>query len=179
MEDNKNNAGYWKEKLNLQAHPEGGWFAETYRAQDTVRHQGLPARFPGDRSAGTAIYFLLEGNEKSWLHRLRADELWHHYTGASLVLEMILPDGSYQVSYLGPDAEQQEQFQLLVPAGSWFGAYLRTDGSTEGEKGEHQFSLVGCTTAPGFDFADWELAQKDAVLQEFPQHRELIERLTF
>lgn len=156
------------EQLALARHPEGGWFKETYRASDKLAAQALPARFDGDRSASTAIYFLLEAGDISALHRIQSDEVWHFYAGAPLRVHGIFPDGAYQEWKLGANLAAGEHFQAVVPAGCWFGAELA----------EGDFALVGCTVAPGFDFADFELAQAKQLLACYPQHAELIHRLT-
>ena len=156
------------EQLALARHPEGGWFKETYRASDTLGAQALPARFGGDRSVSTAIYFLLEAGDISALHRIQSDEVWHFYAGSALRVHGIFPDGRCQEWKLGANMAAGEQFQAVVPAGCWFGAELAADG----------FALVGCTVAPGFDFADFELAQAQQLLDRYPQHAALIQRLT-
>lgn len=162
-------ADFWIRHLSLQPHPEGGYFAETYRSAEVLPQPALPARFSGDRALSTAIYFLLEGTQFSALHRIRADELWHFYTGESLHVVVLTPAGTPYTIRLGPDAAAGEVFQAVVPAGSWFGSYL---------PGGTGFALVGCTVAPGFDFADFELGTRAQVLALFPQHQALVERLT-
>ena len=161
-------AQQWIERLDLQPHPEGGWYRETYRASLLLPHSALPDH-SGGRSASTAIYFLLAGEQFSALHRLRSDEVWHFYTGSSLIVHVIAPDGDYQQLLLGSDAESGEHFQAIVPAGCWFGLSLRQPNT---------YALVGCTVAPGFDFADFEMAQRDQLTTQYPQHRTTIERLT-
>lgn len=129
----------------------------------------LPPRFPGARCLSTAIYFLLAGDERSLLHRIRSDEVWHFYDGAGLVLFVISPDGALRETRLGRDAGRGEVLQAIVPAGAWYGAAVTDPAS---------YSLVGGTVAPGFDFADFELADRASLLREFPQHRAVIDRLT-
>jgi hypothetical protein len=162
-------ASFWIDRLGLQPHPEGGYFAETYRSAETVAQAALPNRFSGERALSTAIYFLLEGTQTSALHRIQADELWHFYAGTPLHVAVIDPTGHLTTIRLGPNAAAGETFQAVVPAGCWFGS-SRLDA--EG------YSLVGCTVAPGFDFADFELATRAKLLVLFPQHRALIDRLT-
>ncbi|WP_395017272.1 cupin domain-containing protein [Dongia sp.] len=158
------------EQLQLQPHPEGGWFRETYRAAESVVAAALPRRFNGERSISTAIYFLLEAGQCSHLHRIKADEVWHFYAGDPLDVVEIDPAGSLRTTRLGGGL----LYQHVVPAGSWFGAAPAADSrfSPTG------FSLVGCTVAPGFDFADFELAGRDALLAEYPRHQDWIRRLT-
>ncbi|GAA4411521.1 hypothetical protein GCM10023187_37520 [Nibrella viscosa] len=162
-------AADWVTRLALQPHPEGGYFTETYRSTETIAQTALPPRFAGDRSVGTAIYFLLESRHYSTLHRIQADEIWHFYTGGPLEVFVIDPVGKLSVIRLGNNPDQGEVFQAVVPAGCWFGA--KPAAGTE-------YALVGCTVAPGFDFADFELGQREILLRAYPQHRAVIEMLT-
>ena len=155
--------------LKLHPHPEGGWYRETYRATENVPRSGLPERFDGPRSHATAIYFLLSSATFSALHRIKSDEQWHFYTGSSLTVHVIHPDGRYEPLKLGSNLAQGETFQTVVPHGCWFGATVDAPDS---------FALVGCTVAPGFDFADFEMAECESVGKQFPQHAALIRRLT-
>ncbi|MCA9730617.1 MAG: cupin domain-containing protein [Deferribacteres bacterium] len=164
-----NHADYWIDKLHLSAHPEGGYFRETYRAEEKIAHRALPDRFNGDRNYSTAIHFLLKGNQKSLFHRIQADEMWHFYSGSALTIHVITPDGKYSTLPLGPDAESGQCFQQLVPANTWFGATVNDSSS---------FSLVGCTVAPGFDFADFEFGNKNWLIKLCPAQKSLIESLT-
>ncbi|GAB4036419.1 cupin domain-containing protein [Spirosoma jeollabukense] len=162
-------AAYYANTLNMLPHPEGGYFAETYRSAETISQAALPDRFNGARAFGTAIYFLLERHHISALHRIQSDEIWHFYEGGTLEVSVISPTGELTIIRLGRNPDQNEVFQAVVPAGSWFGSKpaVGTD-----------FSLVGCTVAPGFDFADFEMADRATLLAEFPQHRSVIETLT-
>lgn len=148
--------------LNLQPHPEGGYYKETYRAAGTIPRAVLPNSFRGDRAYSTAIYYLLPEGARSRLHRLAADEIWHFYLGGPLTLAQILPGGSVERVDLGPDPVLGHRLQHAVPAGSWFGARCNPAAA---------FSLVGCTLAPGFDFAEFEIGDKDRLIQEFPGAR--------
>ena len=158
----------WIDRLNLQPHPEGGFFRETYRATLTLPQSALPGH-TGARAASTAIYFLLTGDQFSAFHRIRSDELWHFYAGSSLIVHVIQPGGDYLQLLLGSNTDQGEQFQAVVPAGCWFGSSLRQPDT---------YALVGCTVAPGFDFADFEMAKREALAAQYPQHRSIIARLT-
>jgi len=153
----------------MQPHPEGGFYAETYRSVEQIAQSALPDRFSGARSFSTAIYFLLEGHHRSMLHRIQSDEVWHFYAGGPLNIYVITPDSELSVIRLGSNPENGEVFQAVVPAGCWFGS-KPADGV--------DFSLVGCTVAPGFDFADFELADRESMLQQFPKWREVIELLS-
>lgn len=162
-------AAFWIKQLGLVRHPEGGWFRESYRSAETIPRSGLPARFDEKRTFATAIYFLLEQGDISALHRLKSDEIWHFYVGASLTVHVIDPDGKHGETMVGRDVEAGEQLQAVVPADCWFGAELAGDGD---------YALVGCTVSPGFDFNDFELASRDDLTALFPGHAALIQRLT-
>lgn len=153
----------------MQKHPEGGWFAETYRSPEGLAGHALPPRYGGPRAFATAIYFLLEGHEFSAFHRIASDEGWHFYAGAPLLLWQIGESGQLSQLRLGPDPDQGQVFQAHVPAGSWFAASPEDPAS---------YTLLGCTVAPGFDFADFELASREALSRQYPQHSSLITQLT-
>lgn len=169
MDDLMNDAERWIEALQLRPHPEGGWFREFYRAPETIPQQSLPGRFGGDRHFSTAIYFLLKRSEFSALHRIKQDELWHFYDGTSLKIHIIDPAGRYSVKTLGRNIESGEGLVAVVKAGSLFGAMVADPDS---------FALVGCTVAPGFDFADFELPDREQILNQYPQHHDIINKLT-
>jgi predicted cupin superfamily sugar epimerase len=160
---------FYIESLTMQPHPEGGYFAESYRSGETMIASALPDRFAGDRVFSTAIYFLLESHHISALHRIQADEVWHFYAGGPLDIFVIDPAGELSIIHLGSDLANRQVFQAVVPAGYWFGS-KPAPGTT--------FSLVGCTVAPGFDFADFEMAERATLLAQYPQHRAVIEQLT-
>ena len=150
--------------LHLAPHPEGGFFRETFRAPLTLA--GLP--HGGRRSASTAIYFLLPAGAFSAFHRVRADEAWHFYDGDPLELHTLLADGTHRVELLGRDWDAGQRPQTVVPAGVWQAAAPRGEG----------FSLVGCTVAPGFDFADFEMPPRAELLAALPDHAEVIRRFS-
>jgi len=160
-------AVYWIRTLGLQPHPEGGYYCQTYRA-DLVLEK-LPPRFSGSRPASTAIYFLLDSKNFYAFHRLQSDELWHFHLGAPLTVHVIDPDGRYSEIRLGSDPEAGEVLQAVVKAGCWFASHIRNEKS---------FALVGSTVAPGFDFEDFELAERDKLVEVYPQYRDVITRLT-
>lgn len=162
-------AAYWINKLGLVKHPEGGYFIQTYKTNEIIPLNGLPDRFTGARVFSTAIYYLLPGEEFSAFHRIKSDEVWHYYTGSSLTLHIIDLNGEYSRIVIGGNAEEEQVFQAVVKAGCWFGA---TVDDTEG------YTLVGCTVAPGFESADFELAKRDHLDALYPQHRQIIDKLT-
>lgn len=161
-------AQYWIKSLGLQPHPEGGFYKETYRASESIPAKGLPGRFTGGRSFSTAIYFLLRSEDRSLFHRIKSDELWHFHAGSALSI-YILDHKEVKVLMLGPEIEKGQSLQVVVPANTWFGALVNEP--------DH-YTLTGCTVAPGFDFADFELAERHALLDTYPQHRKEIELLT-
>ncbi|CAB1068956.1 FIG018171: hypothetical protein of Cupin superfamily [Olavius algarvensis Delta 1 endosymbiont] len=163
------NAEYWINKLDLRSHPEGGYFKETYRSREVIAKQALPARFSGDRVFSTCIYFLLNQKEFSAFHVIQQDELWHFYEGSSLTIHIIDPSGEYTAVKLGTRIDRGESFQAVVRAGCWFAAAV---DDTEA------YALVGCTVAPGFDFADFKLADRKMLVELYPAHREMIEKYT-
>lgn len=130
------------------------------------RHGGF-ARSILDR--GARARFLLPGGRVSARHRIKSDELWHFHAGSGLTLSVIHPSGRLEQVALGPDAERGERLQAVVPVGCWFGASVADRAS---------YALVGCTVAPPFEFADFELGDRARLLAEYPQHGDLIERLT-
>ncbi len=163
------NAQTWITRLGLAAHPEGGYYREVYRSGESVRGAALPPRYSGGRVFSTAIYYLLNGGQVSRFHRLRTDEIWHYYAGAGALIHALKPDGSYARIRLGPNPRRRQDFLAVLERGWWFGAEVSSPGS---------FVLAGCTMAPGFEFADFELARRGDLLAAFPAQRLLIERLT-
>ena len=160
-------ADYWIKKLHLEPHPEGGYFREVYRSEEQI--QDLPPRYEGSRSFSTSIYFLLKGGECSVFHRLLSDEAWHFYEGSPLELYMLDHRGDLEKVTLGRNAGRGEHLQFLVKNGIWFAARPQ-DPLT--------YSLMGCTVAPGFDFRDFEMDDRDSLIRRYPVHRDLISEFT-
>jgi len=152
------------EQLGLAPHPEGGFYRETFRAPLVLG--GLPHGAP--RSASTAIYFLLPAGAFSAFHRVRSDEVWHHYGGDPLALHAVDERGAHSVVRLGRDLSAGEAPQAIVAANAWQAA----------EPLGERYSLCGCTVAPGFDFADFELADRAELSARFPELAPLVARLT-
>ncbi|CAA0836855.1 Unknown protein [Striga hermonthica] len=178
-------------KLNLKPHPEGGFYAETFR--DTSVHLSrshLPPQYKVDRPVSTSIYFLLPSGSVSHLHRIPCAETWHFYMGEPLtIVELNENDGSVKLTCLGPDPLAENQVvQHVVPPNVWFGAFPTKDIdiSSEGlaakratRDSEQHFSLVGCTCAPAFQFDDFELAKRVELVSRFPEYESLVSILTF
>jgi predicted cupin superfamily sugar epimerase len=162
-------AKLWIDGLQLRRHPEGGWFRETYRCEEVVAGASLPPRFRGDRAFSTAIYFLLDGEDFSALHRIKQDEVWHFYDGSAVTLHVIDSEGTYSTIKVGRDHRAGEVPQAVAKAGCLFGATVNDTRS---------YALVGCTVAPGFDFADFEMPGREELCGLYPRHRQVIERLT-
>jgi uncharacterized protein len=150
-------------QLSLQPHPEGGYFAETYRSA-----LELDTEF-GKRNVATAIYFLLTAGNFSAFHRIKSDEGWHHYEGDVVHVHVIHTHGAYECIRLGKNATAGEVQQAMVPAHAWFASECI---------GENGYALVGCTVSPGFDFQDFELAKRLALQSTFPTQKAIIHRLT-
>jgi predicted cupin superfamily sugar epimerase len=165
----KLSADYWIEKLQLSTHVEGGAYTRTYSADTIISQTNLPPGFHGPRPVATAIYFLLKKDQFSAMHRIASDELWHFYYGDPLIVYEIDTSGNLTEHLLGSNPENNEHFQCTVKAGSWFGSKVKDGGD---------FSLVGCTVSPGFDFADFELGERNELLKLYPQHAATIEMLT-
>ena len=157
------------EKLKLKKHPEGGYFAEYYRSGEKIHKEHLPARFNGSRVFSTGIYFLLIGNDFSSFHKLKAEEIWHFYSGSPLILYEIKENGNLQKTFLSGDVDKDTQFTKDVKAGGWLAAEVMDKNS---------YSFAGCTVSPGFEFDDFELAKRKNLINLYPQHRNIIEKLT-
>ena len=155
-------------QYQLLPHPEGGYYKETYRSNAIIQKEALPEGFSGDRNCSTAIYFLLEQGNFSAFHRIKSDECWHFYAGQTLLIYVIEPNGNSYTIKLGSDVENEEVFQAMVPANSWFASEPAPNSS---------YCFVGCTVSPGFDFADFELAKKNELSALYPTHKDLINRL--
>jgi len=156
-------------KLQMNPHPEGGFYKETYRSNGLISKSSLSKGFSGDRNYATAIYFLLTSENFSAFHRIKQDEIWHYYNGSSLYVHVIGLDGVYRKYAVGMQLDQGELPQLVVPAGCWFASSVKDTNS---------YSLVGCTVSPGFDFNDFELAEREALIKEYPDHKKVITQYT-
>ena len=162
MGKTENHAGYWVEKLRLQPHPEGGYYKEVYRSADEVS----VTRSDGNKNAITSIYYLLEKNDFSAFHRISSDEIWYFHKGDALIVHTLENEGELNSVELSDN--YSGVFSHVVKGGRWFSAELKE------QKG---FALVSCAVAPGFEFAEFELAAKKELTAEFPSHAEIISRL--
>jgi predicted cupin superfamily sugar epimerase len=148
------------EKLGLKRHPEGGYYTETYRSQDTI--EGIK------RNVQTCIYFLLTSEDVSKFHRIKSDEIWFYHEGANLSIHTIGDDG-HQIHRLGPINNEGFLPQILIPKNTIFGATLDQADT---------YVLVSCTVAPGFDFQDFELMNRSQLIADFPENEAIIYLLT-
>jgi len=161
---------YWIKKLNLQKHPEGGYFCEVYRAGEEIKQEHLPARYSGGRNHSTSIYFLLTSGEFSAFHRIKSDETWHFYCGQPVTIHMIDEKGNYSAIKLGSNPDNDESFQRTIPHGTWFAASVDEPDS---------YALVGCSVAPGFHFDDFELGKREDLVKLFPECENVIKKFTW
>ena len=152
-------------KLKLKKHPEGGFYSETYRSKHVIKKSHLPKKFGGNRNHSTSIYFMLSGKQFSAFHRLKADEVWHFYSGSPLYIYVIQKNGKLKKIILG----KNHYYQTVIHAEQWFAAEVSDPKS---------YSLVGCTVSPGFHFDDMELAEENTLIKLYPNLKGLISRLT-
>jgi len=158
------------DRLGLIPHPEeGGWFLETHRADETFPPDALPGRYAGGRCHFTAIYYLLTPETCSRMHRLKTDEVFHFYAGDPCEMVQLHPDGTGETVALGNDLALGHRPQVRVPRGSWQGMRLIPGGA---------FALMGCTVAPGFEFADYAHGDRAELLAGYPDFAEMITCLT-
>lgn len=153
------------QQLELEPLLEGGYFKRIFESELVIPKAQFPDRFSRERLAGSAIYYLLESGDFSAFHRLRADEQWHFYEGAPLVLHLLDHKLDHQMITLGNP--EKPRFETVVPHGTWMAARSLGD-----------FSLVGCTCTPAFHADDFELGERNALIKEFPEHEDLVRQFT-
>ncbi|HLJ91305.1 MAG TPA: cupin domain-containing protein [Candidatus Angelobacter sp.] len=155
--------------LNLKPLPtEGGFFVECYRSKDNL--EALPGRYHGKPHCfSTAIYYLLTPETFSAIHRLPSDEIFHFYSGDPVEMLQLFPDGTGDVVRIGPDLKAGFRPQIVVPKDTWQGSRLTAGGS---------FALMGTTVAPGFEFSDFEAADREALVTQYPEYARFIRELT-
>jgi hypothetical protein len=162
-------AKYWIDHLNLIPHPEGGYFREVFRSAEGIAGEHLPDRYQGERRFMTSIYFLVLSEHPALLHRVHSDELWVFLDGSPLTIHTIDPGGKYQAFLLGRAIHEGHTMQYCVPAGTWFGETIDSQGG---------YSLVACIVAPGFEYADFELAHRTEMIRLYPGLADIISKLT-
>jgi len=163
-----NTAQYWIEQLDMVAHPEGGYYKESFKAEEEIKSADIAENSDGNRHLWTSIYFLIEKGDASHFHRLKSDEMWYYHGGSPLDIYMITPQGELKVEKLGLNIGAGEKPQILVPKNTIFGSALD----------DNPFSLVGCMVSPGFDFRDFELFERKHLLEEYPEYGQVISKLT-
>ncbi|WP_181350842.1 cupin domain-containing protein [Thalassobacillus sp. CUG 92003] len=157
-------AEYWIDRLNLSEHPEGGFYRPTYESGRWTAQENR------ERKLYTSIYFLLRSEDISHFHRLQSDELWYFHAGSSLKIHMITPEGKYEEITLGLHIENGEVPQFVVPKHTIFGSSVPA---------QEDYSLVGCMVSPGFDFEDFELFSQAELLEQYPQHKDIIMKMAY
>ncbi len=157
------------QRLDLEPHPEGGFYREIYRSDENLSDPALPNRYEGKRSLQTAIYYLLTSEDTSKIHRLQSDEVFHFYQGDPVHMLLLHPDGRSETTQLGNDIINGQRPQRIIPRGTWFGLYLEPDAD---------YALMGTTVAPGFDFDDFELGNPRSLIDKYPENTELIRALS-
>lgn len=162
-------AQQWVDDLELVPHPEGGFYREYYRACEKLSIK-TRAELLERRNLVTSMYFLLPGDSFSAFHRLQSEELWYYHSGAAVEIIMLTKSGECRTYKLGVNLADQQTPIVVVPAGIWFCAYPLAAGD--------DYSLVSCVVAPGFEFADFELGDRDQLLSVYPQHFDLIRQYT-
>ncbi len=156
----------WITHLDMAAHPEGGYYKQSFVSHEKVNM----ATHSAERNLYTSIYFLLRSQDISHFHRLKSDELWYFHAGHSLTVHILDAEGKYRAEKLGLDIEAGERPQVLVERGSIFGSSVEA---------EETFSLVGCMVSPGFDFEDFELLLQDELLKRYPDQEQIIRKLAY
>lgn len=157
-------ADYFVKQLDMIPHQEGGFYKEVYASEENVSVENINE----PRKLWTSIYFLLRDGEVSNFHRLKSDEMWYYHAGSSLTIYMINPEGELITEQLGLDIENGEKPQVLVPKGYIFGSAMNNS----------DYALVGCMVAPGFEFKDFELFERNYLLDKYPKFKEIILKLT-
>lgn len=161
-------ADYFVKNLEMIAHPEGGFYKEIFASAENISDRDLNVEFEGSRILWTSIYFLLRDGEVSNFHRLKSDEMWYYHSGSPLTIYMISPEGELTSEQLGLNIEKGEKPQVLVPKNYIFGSAMNNEG----------YALVGCMVSPGFEFKDFELFERNFLLEKYPQYKETIINLT-
>lgn len=157
---NMSTSQHFIQKLNLEAHPEGGYYRRIYQSTQ------LSETPRGKRHSATAIHYLLERHGFSAWHRIQHDEIWFFHQGAPLIIRTLDPQGILDEFILGTEHE----LSICVPGKTWFCSEPMANAVED-------FSLVSCVVSPGFDFDDFEMGNADALIAEYPQHTAIIQRL--
>lgn len=158
------------EMFDLKPLPrEGGLYRETYRSDEVIPNDALPKRYSGSKNFGTAIYYLLTPDTKSLIHKLSSDEIYHYYLGDPVEMIQLLPDFTGKIITLGSSIMDGNIVQAAVPRFCWQGMTLKKGG---------RFALMGTTVAPGFEFEDFQLGNREDLIKQYPDFRDQIINLT-
>ena len=157
------------ERLNLLPHPEGGFYRRNWQSQMLGQSKDANGRVVhSERSIGSSILYLLPSHEVCAWHKVACDEMWHYYHGSSLIIHLLNAREGASEYHLGTRISEGELPQFIIPRDTWFCAETAEDDS---------YSFCGCTLWPSFSYADFELAEKSRLLDEFPTYKELITRI--
>jgi len=150
---------------------EGGWFTQAYLAEETIAKKSLPERYPAGKPFGTAILYLLTPDPDcfSAMHVLPTDEIYHFYMGDPVEMLQLYPDGRSEIVYLGHNILAGQKVQYTARRGIWQGSHLKPGG---------EYALIGTTMAPGFTNEDYLGGERDALIETYPDHADLIRTLT-
>lgn len=162
-------ADIWIKKLRLTPHPEGGYYREIYSSGLVINKHDLPQIYEGDRTLATSIYFLLRSGEISGFHQLKSDEIWYYNCGSPLKITLITTKGELITEKFGANIEKGEKPQVIIPAGTIFGAEVIKNNS---------FTLLSCMVSPGFDFNDFKLFSRKELKEQYPEYIDIIKKLT-
>lgn len=160
-----------KKLLGLAPHPrEGGWYVRTYEARELIAPEEFAdGRYTGARRTGTAIYYLLEPDTFSEMHRLKSDEMFHFYAGDAVEMLQLMEGGGGKVVVIGNDLLRGQRPQVVVERDVWQGSRLVEGG---------QWALLGCTVSPGFEFEDYETGEREWLCTKWPEFVGKIRALT-
>ena len=160
------------ELLGLKPHPTCGFVAETYRALERIPDEALPTKYAGSRPFASVLYFMVTGEARIRLHRIRSDQMYHHYIGEPLEVLLLYPDGRGEIKTLGSDLVAGMRPQLLIPGGTFHTSRLRPGSAATA------FALLGTTEWPGFESADLEVGEPTKLIAAYPALRRDIEEFT-
>lgn len=162
MNINLTQADYWINHLRLKPHPEGGYYNEVFRSEQQVTRKGESQL----KNSCTSIHYLLQNSDFSSFHKLQSDEIWYFHAGSPLHIHILGPDGQYERKELS--INETGSLSVIIEAGAWFAAEIPS---------RLGFSLASCVVAPGFEFSEFELGEKEKLTGMYSAQAELIDRL--
>ena len=166
--------------LKLEPHIEGGFYRRVFKSVETILLQALPSRYTEDHKFAGSIYYLLTRTTCSKMHRLKSDETYHFYKGASVELLVLYPNGDSQIVVLGSDILNGEVPQFTVPHGTWQGSRIKPESKSVPNEPVDRFdyALMGTTVYPAFEYSDFEFGDKQYLIENYQTHKALIEVLS-